>query len=98
MQKFKLEDAKTVAIPADPNVVLCKNDGSESVDQKNYQSIVGSLLYAALATRPDIQFAVGACSRYQFVPHPSTPYSRKKNCSLSKRHKDKRFILEAWIK
>ena len=56
LQKFKLEDAKTVAIPADPNVVLCKNDGSESVDQKNYQSIIGSLLYAVLATRPDQTF------------------------------------------
>ena len=68
LQKFKLEDAKTVAIPADLNAVLCKNDGSESVDQKNYQSIIGSLLCAALATRPDIQLAVGACSRYNSCP------------------------------
>ena len=68
LRKFKLEDAKTVAMPADPNVVLCKNDGSQSVDQKNYQSMIGSLLYAALATRPDIQFAVGACSRYNSCP------------------------------
>ena len=49
LQKFRLGDAKTVAMPTDPNVVLCKNDGSESVDQKNYQSSIGSLLYAALA-------------------------------------------------
>ena len=58
LRQFKLEDAKKVAMPADPNVVLCKDDGSESVDQKNYQSMIGSLLYAALATRPDIQFAL----------------------------------------
>ena len=68
LEKFKLEDAETVPMPADPNVVLCKNDGSESVDKRNYQSIIGSLLYAALATRPDIQFAVGACSRYNSCP------------------------------
>ena len=46
-QMFKLEDAKTVAMPADPNVGLYKNDGSESVDQKNYQSMIVPLLYAA---------------------------------------------------
>ena len=68
LRKFKLVDVKTVAMPADPNVVLCKNDGSESVHQKNYQSMIGSLLYAALATRPYIQFAVGASSRYNSCP------------------------------
>ena len=35
LQKLKLEDGKTVTMPADPNVAFCKNDGSESVDQKN---------------------------------------------------------------
>ena len=68
LRKFKLEDAKTVAMPADQNVVLCRNDGSESVDQKNYKSMIGNLLYAALATRPDIQFAVAACSHYNSCP------------------------------
>ena len=62
LQTFKMEDANTVAIPADPNVVLCKNDGSESVDQKNYQSLIKCLLYTALATRSDIKFSVGAFS------------------------------------
>ena len=67
LQMFKVEDAKTVAMPADPNVVLYKNDGSESVDQKNYQSMIVNLLYAALATRPDIQVAVGACSLWHTI-------------------------------
>ena len=34
----------------DRHVVLCRNDGSGSFDQKNCQSLIGSLLYAALAT------------------------------------------------
>ena len=41
------------ATPSDPNVKLVKEDGvSKKVDQLIYQSIVGSLLYAAVATRP----------------------------------------------
>ena len=33
-----------------------------------YASIVGSLMYAMLCTRPDIYFAVGMVSRYQLDP------------------------------
>ena len=37
-----MESANSVAIPADPNVKLEKNDNESSVDQKLYQSLVGS--------------------------------------------------------
>jgi len=41
--------------PAYPNVGLRKEDeGSKAVDPALYQSMVVSLLYAAIATRPDI--------------------------------------------
>jgi len=40
----------------------------EQVDQKEYQEIVGSLNYAAIATRPDISFAVGVLGRYASDP------------------------------
>ena len=33
-------------------------------DPAEYQAIVGSLMYIALATKPDISFAVSALSRY----------------------------------
>ena len=44
----------------DPNVRLQK-DGkyNKQVDTVLYQSIVGTLLYAAIATHPDIAHAVG---------------------------------------
>ena len=51
------------------NVRLVKNDGvSKSVDQVSYQSMVGSLLYASIATRPDIAQAVGAASKFNSCP------------------------------
>ena len=70
LKKFKLEDAKPVSTPADPNVKLCKDDGvSKSVDSIMYQSMVGSLLYAAIATRPDISHAVGVVAKFNSGPN-----------------------------
>jgi len=40
----------------------------EQVDQKEYQDIVRSLNYAAIATRPDISSAVGVFGRYASDP------------------------------
>ena len=69
LKRFKVEDAKPVPTPADPNVRLCKDDGvSKSVDSTTYQSMVGSLLYAAIATRPDIPHAVAVVSKYNSNP------------------------------
>ena len=69
LKKFKLEDAKPVSTPADPNVKICKDDGvSKAVDSTTYQSMVGSVLYASIATRPDISQAVAVVSRYSSNP------------------------------
>ena len=64
IKKYGLQDANTTATPADISVKLTKEDGvSKTVDPTAYQSIVGSLMHAATATRPDISFAVGRYSR-----------------------------------
>ena len=58
----------------DPNVKLdlAENRGEKELnDIKEYQAIVGSLMYAALATRPDISFAVAALCRYTSRQFPS---------------------------
>ena len=69
LQKFGLTEAKTVSTPADHSVKLEKDDGtSKGVDLINYQSMVGSLLYAAIATHPDIAHAVGVVSKFNSNP------------------------------
>lgn len=69
LQKYGLETAKPVSTPVDPNVKLVKDDGvSKPVDQRRYQSMVGSILYAATATRPDISYAVGVVSKFNAAP------------------------------
>jgi hypothetical protein len=40
------------------------------VDQKEYQSMIDSLLYL-MVTRPDIQFSVCLCARFQASPRTS---------------------------
>jgi len=58
----------------DPNVNLdlAEDWGEKELkDIKSYQAIVGSLMYAALATRSDISFAVAALCRYNSLPFTS---------------------------
>eukprot|EP00795_Rhopilema_esculentum_P007133 gene7133-biopygen8536 len=69
LKRYGLQDANPVCTPLDPNVKLVADDGnSKPVDNVQYQSMIGSLLYAAIATRPDIAQAVGALSQFNSAP------------------------------
>ena len=48
---------------------------SKDVDAAEYQSLVGSLLYVAIATWPDISQAVGAVSKFCSSPTQVVGYS-----------------------
>jgi len=67
LEKFGMDKAKTVATPI--AIKLHKRTPDEEpCDQKLYQSMIGSLMYAIAATRPDIAFAIGVLSRYSHDP------------------------------
>jgi hypothetical protein len=69
LKRFGLLDTKSANTPLDPQVDLantCCED--KAADRKIYLSIVGSLMYAALGSRPDIAFSVTALSRYNIQP------------------------------
>jgi hypothetical protein len=51
LKKFKMDDSKPLSTPM-PTTLDADEDG-EPVDQKEYRSMIGSLLYLT-ATRPDI--------------------------------------------
>ena len=56
LQKYGMDEAKPVKTPVSVNAKLLKaSEDSELVDQNLYQSAVGSLLYLAMRTRPDIR-------------------------------------------
>uniref|UniRef100_A0ABD2X129 Reverse transcriptase Ty1/copia-type domain-containing protein n=1 Tax=Trichogramma kaykai TaxID=54128 RepID=A0ABD2X129_9HYME len=63
LQRFRMEDSNAVKTPADPSVKLIKSTGSANL-QVPYREAVGSLLFLALVSRPDIAYAVGVVSRY----------------------------------
>lgn len=68
LAKFNMMDAYPVDTPADANTKLLANlDGKLTVFP--YREAVGSLMYLAIATRPDISFAVGLASRYLNQPN-----------------------------
>jgi hypothetical protein len=56
-------DSKPSPTPYDPSVTLRKNR-KDTRDQLKYSQIVGSLMYLASTTRPDISFVVSKLSRY----------------------------------
>lgn len=68
LRKYNMESCCPVSTPAASDAKLIKDDGSKSVDQNLYQSIVGSLLYAAVSTRPDIAEAVGVLCKFNSCP------------------------------
>ena len=43
-------------------------DGEQTADLREYQSIIGSPMYATIATRPDISFSEGVLSQYMSNP------------------------------
>ena len=69
LRKFGMADANPVSTPADTSVKLIQDDGmSTRVGSSKYQSMVGSLLWAAISTRPDIAQAVSTVSRFNKEP------------------------------
>ncbi|WVZ70690.1 hypothetical protein U9M48_019333 [Paspalum notatum var. saurae] len=70
LKKFNMGDSKPMTTPMSTNTALDADEDGEAVDQKEFRGMIGSLLYL-MATRPDIQFAVCLCARYQASPRTS---------------------------
>jgi hypothetical protein len=67
LNKFGMKDAKPIKTPMGTNRHLDLDTGGKSVDQKVYQSMIGSLLYLC-ASRPDIMLSICMCARFQVDP------------------------------
>jgi hypothetical protein len=65
-----MEDSKAMSTPMSTTTALDADEEGEHVDQKEYRSMIGSLLYLT-ATRPDIQFSVCLCAHFQESPRTS---------------------------
>ncbi|GJT61331.1 putative ribonuclease H-like domain-containing protein [Tanacetum coccineum] len=70
LKKFDFANVKTASTPIETQKPLVKDEEASDVDVHLYRSMIGSLMYLT-ASRPDIMFAVCACSRFQVTPKSS---------------------------
>lgn len=67
LNKFGLNECKTVTTPLVATEKLTKDDGSGVASEEQYRSIVGSLMYLT-STRPDIMYASSLLARFMHCP------------------------------
>nr|GEV54806.1 retrovirus-related Pol polyprotein from transposon TNT 1-94 [Tanacetum cinerariifolium] len=68
--EFEMSDMESVRNATTPYEVpkhKSKDDSDDAVNVHLFRSMIGSLIYL-IASRPDIMFAVSACSRHQVTP------------------------------
>jgi hypothetical protein len=70
LKKFGMEDAKSISTPMGINGNLDSDASGNMMDQKMYQSMIGSLLYVT-TSRLDVMFSVCMCARFQASPRES---------------------------
>jgi isopentenyldiphosphate isomerase len=67
MKKFNMVEIKPVSTPMSSAASLDPDEDGEAVDQREYMSLIDSLLYLTV-TRTDIQFTVGLRAHFQSSP------------------------------
>ena len=73
LERFGMQDANphNTPLPAGADEHLTKYTGQATAsDITHYQSLIGSLLYVQIGTRPDIAFAVARLAQYAANPSP----------------------------
>nr|GEW25777.1 retrovirus-related Pol polyprotein from transposon TNT 1-94 [Tanacetum cinerariifolium] len=70
LRKFDFLSVKTTSTPIETHKPLVKDKEAADVGVHLYRSMIGSLMYLT-ASRPNIMFAVCACSRFQVTPKTS---------------------------
>jgi len=69
LSQFNISECKPRVTPCDFNLNRMKDDENvQFADEKTYRAIVGSLIYAMSATRPDLCFIVTYLSQYMSKP------------------------------
>lgn len=65
IKKFGCENVKPVSIPADPNAILTPVDSDEiAIENVPFREAVGSLMFLAIVSRPDLAYALNNVSKF----------------------------------
>src|SRR5947207_7387465 len=69
LHRHGMQDCNSVNTPMDSSIKLTAiTDSNVKIDSSQYQQYIGELMFAAIATRPDIMFAVSQLSSYNSNP------------------------------
>src|SRR5579859_1093017 len=69
LERYRMQSSKPASTPLSSSARLTKATATEVLaDQKEYQSMVGSLMYAMLATRPDLAQTIQQISQFSQKP------------------------------
>ena len=77
LAKFGMADSKPVVTPLVVGVKFSSSMCAQTMDEKDemkvkpYRSVIGSLMYLMICTRPDIAASIGILSRYLENPGPT---------------------------
>ena len=66
LNRFRMSDSRPVATPIDfgTNLKQSKNQTNDTEEKIPYRELIGSLIYLAVCSRPDISYAVSYLSQY----------------------------------
>jgi hypothetical protein len=70
LKRFGMEYCKPVITPMQTNFKLSKDDDLKSIDERQYKSMIGTLLYVT-TSRPYVMHAVEQVARFQEAPKES---------------------------
>nr|GFA68378.1 retrotransposon protein, putative, unclassified [Tanacetum cinerariifolium] len=79
LKKYGFESCEPVDTPMVEKSKLDEDKEGKAVDPSHYRGMIGTLLYLT-ASRPDLQFAIYMCARYQARP---TEYTEAEYIALS---------------
>ncbi|XP_075157808.1 uncharacterized protein LOC142231074 [Haematobia irritans] len=85
-----MENCKPSSTPIPPGTILkkCEDENcNEIVDSKCYQSLIGSLMYLATISRPDISHTISKLSQFNSHPHREHMTAAKHVLRYLKAHK-----------
>ncbi|GKA58142.1 putative ribonuclease H-like domain-containing protein [Tanacetum coccineum] len=77
LKKFDFVSVKSAVTPMETKAPLAQDEGGPDVDLHLYRSMIGCLMYLT-PSRPDIMYAVCACSRFQVTLKVSHLYAVKR--------------------
>ena len=66
LKRFGMEDSRPVGTPIDSGAKLLKpeNPSREEMEMYPFRELIGSLMYLAVGTRPDIAYAISSLSQF----------------------------------